>query len=259
MTRKRLLVVAILLAAIIATPIAWYLISPLFITHAVNEDFPAAQAAMQQPMSDASAGATMQAQTSEPMADQPVDTMVQTPEPMQESSGNMQMHVTAEPMAAQPADTMMQTPEPMAAQPADTMAMQPTEVPTIQPTEVPTVQPTEVPREPRLLRNGEFHPVTHEGTGTASIYELPDGKRVLRLENFEVLNGPDLYVWLSAATDANNARTILDNQYFELSRLKGNQGNQNYELPADLDVSAFNSVTIWCRRFSVNFATAPLK
>lgn len=244
MTRKRLLVVAILLTTMITTPVAWYLISPLFITRAVNEDFPAAQAAMQQPMSDARAGATMHAQTSEPMRETSNNNMAQTPAPMQESSGKMQMDVTAEPMAEQQSDMMAEKPaEPIAAQP----------------TAVPTIQPTERPSGPRLLRSGEFHPVTHEGTGTASIYELPDGKRVLRLENFEVLNGPDLYVWLSAAPDADNARTILDNQYFELSRLKGNQGNQNYELPADLDVSTFNSVTIWCRRFSVNFATAPLK
>jgi hypothetical protein len=101
--------------------------------------------------------------------------------------------------------------------------------------------------------------VTHEGQGTAAIYRLPNGKRVLRLSNFEVLNGPDLFVWLSSAPDANNARTILKSRYVSLGRLKGNQGNQNYELPADLDLSQFNSVTIWCRRFSVNFATAPLK
>ncbi|MBV9790993.1 MAG: DM13 domain-containing protein [Chloroflexi bacterium] len=259
MTRKRLLFGAILLAAIIAAPIAWYLISPLFITRTVNEDFPAAQVAMQQTMSDSRADTTMQAQTSEPIPEASNDMMAQTSEPMQQASGNMQMDATAEPMVDQPADTMMPTTEPTQVPTSEPTAAQPTEAPTMQPTEVPTIQPTEAPREPKLLRAGDFHPVTHEGTGTASIYELPDGKRVLRLENFEVLNGPDLYVWLSAAPDADNARTILNNQYFELSRLKGNQGNQNYELPADLDVSAFNSVTIWCRRFSVNFATAPLK
>lgn len=225
MTRKTLLLGAIVLAAVIAAPIAWYLISPLFITRAVDEDFPASQAAMQETASDSMSANAMQ-----------------TPAPMQESSDQMQMSPTPKPMA--------ETPEPMTAQQSEMMAETP---------EPMAVQPTEAPSEPRLLRSGEFHSVAHEGTGTASIYELPDGKRVLRLENFEVLNGPDLYVWLSAAADADNARTILDNQYAELGRLKGNQGNQNYELPADLDVSTFNSVTIWCRRFSVNFATAPLK
>lgn len=236
MTRNRLLLGAIVIAAIIATPIAWYLISPLFITRSVDEDFPAAQAAMQDSASSSTSGNAV---------------LVQTPEPAREASGNMKMGQTPEPMLDQRADTIAQTPEPMVAQPSDMM--------TEEPTEAMVAQPTQPANEPKLLRSGEFHPVEHEGTGTASIYELPDGKRVLRLEHFEVLNGPDLYVWLSAASDANNAQTILDSQYVELGRLKGNQGNQNYELPADLDVDAFNSVTIWCRRFSVNFATAPLK
>lgn len=236
MIRNRLLLGALVLAAIIAAPIAWYLISPLFITRTVDEDFPAAQAALPATTRNSLPANAMQ---------------MQTPEPIKESANAMQMAQTPEPMAEQPTGTMAQTPEAMVEQPAEIMVEQPTNA--------GAAQPTEAASEPQLLRSGEFHSVTHEGSGTASIFELPDGKRVLRLENFEVLNGPDLYVWLSAAPDADNARTILDNQYVELGRLKGNQGNQNYELPADLDVSAFNSVTIWCRRFSVNFATAPLQ
>jgi hypothetical protein len=82
---------------------------------------------------------------------------------------------------------------------------------------------------------------------------------VLRLENFATDNGPDLFVWLSSAPDANDAQAILNSQYVSLGRLKGNQGNQNYELPADLDLDNVHSVTIWCRQFSVNFTTAPLE
>ncbi|HEY0735591.1 MAG TPA: DM13 domain-containing protein [Herpetosiphonaceae bacterium] len=263
MTRKRLLLGAIVLAAIIAAPIAWYLISPLFITRTVDEAFPAAQVAMQESKNDSMSVVTMQ--TPEPMKESSDQMQPQTPEPMKESSDQMQMSPTTQPTATQQPEPMAETPEPIATQQPDMMAetpeptaMQQPEPTAEKPAEM-TAQPTEALSEPKLLRSGDFHPVTHEGTGTASIYELPDGTRVLRLENFEVLNGPDLYVWLSAAPDADNARTILDNQYAEIGRLKGNQGNQNYELPADLDVSAFNSVTIWCRRFSVNFATAPLK
>ncbi|HEY0605786.1 MAG TPA: DM13 domain-containing protein [Herpetosiphonaceae bacterium] len=248
MTRKRLLLGAIVLVAIIAAPIAWYLISPLFITRTVDEAFPAAQAAIQESKNDSMSDAAMQ--TPEAMKESSSEMQAQTPEPMQESASEMQMSPTTQPTTTQQSEMIAQTPEPTATQQTEPMAEKPAEM---------AAQPTEAPSEPKLLRSGAFHPVTHEGTGTASIYELPDGTRVLRLENFEVLNGPDLYVWLSTAADADNARTILDNPYAELGRLKGNQGNQNYELPADLDVSAFNSVTIWCRRFSVNFATAPLK
>ncbi len=109
------------------------------------------------------------------------------------------------------------------------------------------------------LRGGRFHAVDHAAAGTATILRLPDGKRVLRLEDFEVDNGPDLYVYLSAAPDANDSATIKGNHFVSLGRLKGNKGNQNYELPDDLDVAQFHSVSIWCQRFSVNFATAPLR
>ena len=119
--------------------------------------------------------------------------------------------------------------------------------------------PTAVPAEPIVLKQGQFHPVEHEGAGSATLYQLADGQRVLRLQDFSVLNGPDLHVWLSSAADASDTRTILESRYVELGPLKGNQGNQNYALPDDLDLELYRSVTIWCRQFSVNFATAPLE
>ena len=128
--------------------------------------------------------------------------------------------------------------------------------PTAEPTPIPA--PTTIP-EPVVVLSGAFHPVEHEGTGSATIYRLADGRLILRFEQFEVLNGPDLYVWLSGAADANSAKEIIDGGYFEVGRLKGNQGNQNYELPADIDISKYRSVTVWCRQFSVNFATAALR
>lgn len=129
---------------------------------------------------------------------------------------------------------------------------------TPRPSSIPSPSPVAA-NEPITLKTGAFHAVKHQGNGTATIYELEDGKRVLRLENFSTDNGPDLFVWLSAAPDANDEQTILNDEYVSLGPLKGNQGNQNYEIPADLDISAFNSVTVWCRQFSVNFTTAPLK
>ncbi|HEX6288598.1 MAG TPA: DM13 domain-containing protein [Herpetosiphonaceae bacterium] len=231
MTRRRLLFGIAALAAIIAAPIAWYLISPLFITRTVNEDFPAAAAApaVQESMTGAKADDMMMPQTAQAMPEK-----------------------TSEAMAMSDDAMMAKTPDAMMAEKSGDAMMAKTPAAMAEPTAAPS-------NEPRLLRMGQFHPVEHEGRGMASIYQLPDGRRVLRLEDFEVLNGPDLYVWLSSAADASDARTILDSQYVSLGRLKGNQGNQNYELPADLDVSAYHSVTIWCRRFSVNFATAPLK
>lgn len=121
------------------------------------------------------------------------------------------------------------------------------------------MQPSESPTGPVALRSGRFHDVVHEGSGTATIYRLADGTLILRLENLDVLNGPDLYVYLSILPDSTDSPPILANKYLSLGRLKGNKGNQTYVFPADFDDQAFNSVTIWCQQFRVNFATAPLK
>ena len=100
--------------------------------------------------------------------------------------------------------------------------------------------------------------MAHETRGTAAIYELPDGKRVLRLTGFETSNGPDVRVFLGAAGDANDNDTVTNAGYVELGSLKGNIGDQNYEIPSDIKLADYHSVTIWCKRFGVNFGTAPL-
>ena len=109
-----------------------------------------------------------------------------------------------------------------------------------------------------VLSSGSFHSVAHESKGTASIYQLADGKRILRLTNFETSNGPDVHVYLIAANDASDSETVKKAGFLELGSLKGNIGDQNYDIPADADLAKYRAVTIWCKRFSVNFGTAPL-
>jgi hypothetical protein len=111
---------------------------------------------------------------------------------------------------------------------------------------------------PASLLTGRFHSVAHETTGSATVHELPDGKRVLRLTEFTTSNGPDVRVYLVAASDASDNETVTKAGFVELGRLKGTEGDQNYDVPADLDLGKYRAVTIWCRRFSVNFGTAPL-
>jgi hypothetical protein len=79
---------------------------------------------------------------------------------------------------------------------------------------------------PVKFAEGDFRGIAHETKGMAAIYKLPDGKNVLRFSTFETSNGPI--------------------------------GDQNYELPAGVDLSKYRAVTVWCKRFGVNFATAPL-
>ena len=109
-----------------------------------------------------------------------------------------------------------------------------------------------------VLSSGSFHSVAHGTKGTASIYQLTDGERILRLTNFETLNGPDVHVYLIAANDASDSETVKKGAFLELGSLKGNIGDQNYQIPADTDLAKYRAVTIWCKRFSVNFGTAPL-
>jgi hypothetical protein len=87
---------------------------------------------------------------------------------------------------------------------------------------------------------------------------LSDGKRLLRLTDFETSNGPAVYVYLLAAKDAQDSATVRNADTVDLGPLKGNKGDQNYEIPSDVDLEKYQAVTIWCQRFSVNFATAPL-
>jgi len=108
------------------------------------------------------------------------------------------------------------------------------------------------------ISEGNFHDGAHKTAGTATIHQLPDGKRVLRLTNFETSNGPDVRVYLVAANDASDNDTVTKAGFVELGSLKGNIGDQNYDIPADTDLSKYRAVTIWCKRFSVNFGTAPL-
>ena len=108
------------------------------------------------------------------------------------------------------------------------------------------------------LAAGQFHSGAHETKGMATVLQLADGKKTLRLTNFATSNGPDVHVYLVAATDAKDNEAVTKAGFVDLGSLKGNIGDQNYELPANADLAKYRAVTIWCKRFSVNFGTAPL-
>ena len=182
----------ILVGLLIALPIGWYLISPLFITKTVDEAFLAAD---------------------ENIFSDP--TMVPKATAMMEEA-----------LEAPDKEMLDDMPEPM-----DSMV---------------------------ILYQGEFYDIAHEGMGTATIYQLADGSRILRFENFEVLNGPELHVYLSPGDPIPDTVGVEIPGSVDLGFLKGNVGNQNYEIPADLDLSEFGSIVIWCVPFRVPFNAAPL-
>ena len=111
---------------------------------------------------------------------------------------------------------------------------------------------------PTKLATGQFHDGAHETKGTAAIFQLDEGKRTLRLTNFATSNGPDVRVYLVAAADAKDNDTVKNAGFVEVGMLKGNIGDQNYDVPATVDLAKYRAVTIWCARFGVNFGTAPL-
>jgi hypothetical protein len=114
------------------------------------------------------------------------------------------------------------------------------------------------PPGPVEISRASFRSLEHTTTGQAIVTELPDGSRVLRFEGFETSNGPDLRVYLSAgSSDAAFGREYGED-YVELGRLKGNIGNQNYQVPAGTDLAKYRNAVVWCKRFSVGFGVATL-
>lgn len=113
----------------------------------------------------------------------------------------------------------------------------------------------------RTLATGTFVSQEHDTGGKVRILALPDGSRVLRLEGLDTSNGPDLRVWLTDAPVKQGIagwRVFDDGAHISLGKLKGNKGDQNYQLPADVDLAKYSSVSIWCNRFDVSFGAAKL-
>ena len=108
------------------------------------------------------------------------------------------------------------------------------------------------------LAVGSFHSNAHDTRGMAAVIDVGGGHRVLRLTNFATSNGPDVHVYIVAAADVQDNSTLKTVDHVELGLMKGNIGDQNYDIPATVDLATYRTVTIWCKRFSVNFGSAPL-
>ena len=136
-----------------------------------------------------------------------------------------------------PAASRVATPEP-----------DPTEAPSDLPAPSPTKQASTAPRSGSFSGADEFH----FARGRARLVETAPQEFTVRLEDFAVRNGPDLFVYLSPSAEGYAKNAV------ELGRLKADRGNQNYRVPAGTDVDSAKSVVIWCKQFGVLFGTAPL-
>ncbi|WP_437074240.1 DM13 domain-containing protein [Streptomyces sp. enrichment culture] len=107
------------------------------------------------------------------------------------------------------------------------------------------------------LAQGTFVTHEHDTSGTARTVRLADGGQLLRIEDLDTSDGPDVRVYLSTR-DADEVESGLGDGAVQLGKLKGNLGNQNYTVPAGTDLSEFRSAVLWCKRFSVSFGAADL-
>ena len=224
MRNRPLLIALALVALVVIVGAGWYLASPLFINRAVDEAFPfevpaaAEVAAMGTDEMAALEAAFVDAIPSE-------EEVAQMPEEVRDAVEQKVMDVAAM-MPDHPMEEAM--PEAIAA-------------------------------TPTVVAQGNFRDADsfHKGSGTATLYQLADGAHVLRFEDFQVTNGPDLHVLLAANPNATDHDSL--GEYIDLGSLKGNIGSQNYEIPANVDVSQFAGVVIYCMPFHVVFATAALQ
>ena len=106
-----------------------------------------------------------------------------------------------------------------------------------------------------LVAKGRFRSLEHETVGVAQAIQVRGGRRVLTLTRFQTSNGPDLRVYLSAAGVSQGS---AGEAHRDLGELKGNIGDQQYEIPRGLNLDRFSTVLIWCRAFSAGFGAAPL-
>ena len=233
MTRRRVLIGGGLVGIIVVVAIAWWLISPLFRDTVVDEAFPF----------DLPEPAAMETMTEDEKQEMVADFEAAMPtleeiEELAEADRMVVQERVMEAAAAMP-DTVMD--EPMPAMPEPEATPKPEAAP-----------------QPELLREGQFRGADdfHRGSGTATIFRTPDDKLVLRLTDFMVTNGPALSVLLSSSPAPASSQQLGD--YIDVGALKGNIGNQNYEIPAGTDLSTYNSVVIYCVPFHVVFATATL-
>lgn len=219
MNKRTLLIAGVVISLVVIVAIGWYLLSPLFIDDVVDEAFP-----FTMPDEVEMADMTeeqLQAMETEFATAVPEEAEVAAMPPPQRSAVATRVMETA----AQMPDKEMED-----AMPAGD-------------------------GDPVLVSTGQFVDADnfHQGSGKAAIYRLADGSYVLRFEDFMVTNGPDLHVLLSTEPGG-----VMGENYTDLGSLKGNVGDQNYDLPAGADGSDYLSVIIYCEPFHVVFATAAL-
>ncbi len=220
-SRLRIILAAGVVGLVVVVIVAWWLISPLFVDRVVDEAFP------------------FELPSQEEMAEM---SDIELTEMETEFEDAMPSTETLASMSSEQQDMVQERVMTAAAVMPDHEMDE----------EMPAME------EPAAILAGSFRGADdfHRGEGMASIFALPDGSHVLRLADFMVTNGPALSVLLSTTPAPANSDEL--GEYLDVGALKGNIGNQNYEIPAGTDLTQYASVVIYCVPFHVVFATASL-
>lgn len=249
--RRRGFIIGAVLAAVPILALAWWLASPLFIDRVVDEPFPrAAMAVVPDDMTMEQVEQIMtEAEAEDAMVDEP---MPQMPEPAA---------VTTAAAADPPPDPATAEAE-TEAEAEDATVDEPMPE-TTEPAAVTTnaVAAAAPPSGPTLLAQGVFvdGDSFHTASGDVKVYRLEDGALVLRLEDIEVKNGPDLNVIVTPSPTVAGRGDVRVEGHLDLGDLKGNIGSQNYDLPAGYALPDEFSVVVFCVPFQVVFGSAEMR
>ena len=261
--RKRNLGILAIIILIPVIGIAWWLLAPLLISTIVDEEFPFAVTASVFPnmtraqIEQVMSGIAMVAGSANEAMPSPADPATDLSKAM--GTGDSDAMDSVVKTLAEAAVKSM--PGAMAGPAKEEMTQKVAAAMKDAMPEAMAKTKPEAPAQPVKLKSGQFKDQDrfHTGSGGATIYRLADGSHILRLEDFKVTNGPDLRVILTRAQDPEQAGEVTGPGHLELSKLKGNMGNQNYPTPDDADISSFNSVVIFCKPFKVIFSVATLE
>ena len=104
--------------------------------------------------------------------------------------------------------------------------------------------------EARVDTSCDFVASKHDVEGSAVLIEN-NSDRILRFEDFETVNGPNLHIYLAWDQSA------VD--FVDLGPIKATKGNVKYEIPEDVDVEKYNTVVVYCIDFKAGFSLAELQ
>jgi len=114
-----------------------------------------------------------------------------------------------------------------------------------------TTPPTPTSQGPVELGSAGVVSLDYQATGTARLIQLAPDDLLVRFEGLNVENGPDYVVYLVPGVDQ---RAPGDGVF--LGELKGNRGDQNYDVPAETTAEGAQTILIWCRSFAAPVANA---